>query len=242
MKIKIFTSVVIFVFTAISYPALADIDPTEIITALMKIYGVEQDNLPNLQEIERHTLDSLKEQKKQNDFLEKNLKGNYGYGKLNNDEASTRKRTWSQDNWNDVLQNTSTGNTQKFQAAQDAYAKLYPIVTKEELGKNLPANGVVRNYYDQASRISRSALAASQVSYDDINKHIRIIHDILAKLEEEKSEKAAIDLNTRLVAELSFIQLEQLKIQNMQTQLAATHMQDQVNGMSEAAKFNRIKE
>lgn len=123
MKLKSFVIILNISLVFLSNTAFADIDPTEIITALMKIYGIEQENLPNLQEIEKHTLDSLKEQKKQNDFSEKNFQGNYGYGQLHNDETTTRQRTWSQDSWNDVLQNTGGADTQKFRAAQDAYSE-----------------------------------------------------------------------------------------------------------------------
>ena len=55
---------------------------------------------------------------------------------------------------------------------------------------------------------------------------------------EDSSEKASVDINTRLVAELGFIQIEILRQQNIQNQLSKQPMtQGHVNDMSDQSQF-----
>jgi type IV secretion system protein VirB5 len=172
----------------------------------------------------------------QNDFLKANLQGNYGYGSLFNDATHLQHRQWSNDNWTDVL-NASTGRNSAFMQAQEKYNQMYPVRKASEILPTRSQNNITRTHYEQSRQISRSALATSSYSYDQINDHIKNLHDMLEKLDSQTSEKAAIDLNARLVAELGFIQLELLRQQNIQTQLIATQTQGEVNGTSEEAQF-----
>lgn len=174
---------------------------------------------------------------KQFGFLQKNLQGNYGYGGLLNDNNALNQRQWSNDSWVDVLNESNNGHVSAFTAAQKKYDQLYPVVNPDKIVSTRSQNNLARTYYQQSSEISRAALAASSYSYDKLNEHIKNLHDMLAKLDSQTSEKAAIDINARLVAELGFIQLELLRQQTMQNQLIATQTQGEVNGMSDQAKF-----
>lgn len=174
---------------------------------------------------------------KQYDFLQRNLNGNYGYGKLLNDNNDLHRRQWSNDSWVDVLRASNTGHTSAFAKAQKNYENLYPIVSPSRIASTRHKRNLTRTYYEQSSQISRAALAASSYSYDQINQHIKNVHDILALLENQPTEKAAIDINTRLVAELGFIQIEMLRQQTIQNQLMATKSQGEVNGLSDQAQF-----
>lgn len=214
--------------------ANAGIDTAAIIAALMKIFNVDikqLDELNSLKDVSNRTLDELRH----------DLSGNFGYGNLLNTPYDLNKKLWSNDSWFDVLNRVSTDKTSAFAKAQDEYAKLYPVVNADQIGTTQKNGGLTRIFYEQNSNISRAALAASSYTFNQINQHIQNIHDILLKLESQPSAKAAIDLNTRLVAELSFIQLETLKQQTMQTQISATQTQNQVNGMSNESKFLQMK-
>ena len=171
------------------------------------------------------------------DFLQKNLNGNFNYGRLFNEVEDLNRRQWSNDSWMDALNRVSNGRTSAFGQAQRMYEKIYPVTSADKIATTRRDGGLTRTYYQQSSNISRTALAASSYSYDHLNDHIKQLHDILSKLDEQSTEKAAIDLNARLVAELGFIELEVLRQSTINNQLAATQTQGEVNSMSYQAQF-----
>lgn len=205
------------------------IDPAEILKTIELIKEAQKQF--------RQLQDLSKQNKQQYNFLEKNLSGNYGYGKYLNGSNDLKRRQWSNGSWVDVLSASNSGSTSAFSDAQRKYKKLYPVTSAEHISTTRRHDNLTRTHYQQSSEISRAALAASSYSYDQINEHIKNLHDMLAMLENETSEKAAIDVNTRLVAELGFIQIEMLRQQNIQNQLLATQTQGEVNGMSDQSQF-----
>lgn len=208
----------------LAFTAKAD-DLSDILSLLNNINQVQNQYMPAIPAI--------------NNTLTSNIQGNFGYGNLLNTQSDLNQMQWSNNTWQDVLNNIGGGNAQQFSMAQQAYANLYPILTSNQIGQTLTNNDLTRIQYGQQSSISRAALAASSYSYNDLNQHIQNIHNILAMLENQPSEKSAIDLNTRLVAEISFIQLEELKEQDIQTQILATQSQGAVNSLSDGSKFNQ---
>jgi type IV secretion system protein VirB5 len=241
-------ALIFILLSAVSLQAKADWDPSGIISALEAIFHLQDKQLPNLSDINsntkntaKNTEDTFNKLKEQKEFLEKNLNGNHGFGNLHND---LDQRLWSADNWDEALKGGGGQSAQKFKDAQDNYNRIYPVKKASDIAGSLPPNNLTQAHYEQSSQISRAALAASKVSYDNINTHIRTVNDILKKLESDdaKTEKGAIDLNTRLVAELSFIQLDMLKIQSIQAQLTATQLQGDVNGLSDQTTFLNTKE
>ena len=215
------------------YAVIPVIDPTEILKTV-DLINKTTEQVKEIKKISDINKDQL-------DFLKTNINGNYGYGKLFNGTDDLNSRQWSNNSWVDVLNEVSDHKTSAFADAQKKYEQLYPVSNPEEIGKYRKDGGLVRAYYKQSSQISRAALASSSYSYDQINKHIENLHAILAKLDDQTTEKAAIDLNARLVAELGFIQLEMLRQQSIQNQLTATNTQGEVNGLSDQARFMQWK-
>lgn len=200
---------------------------------MMLIYQLENNQfLPLL-----NNLSQLTDIKSLNQQTLANLEGNFGYGNLYNTANDVVQRQWSNNNWIDVLNMVNSDQHSAFYQAQKNYAERYQIMNPTQFGSQQGITALNKQYYSDSSAVSRAALAASSYSYNQINQHMQTIHDILQKLENQPSEKAALDLNARLVAELSFIQLEQLRMQNIQTQLIANHSQGEVNGMSDQANF-----
>jgi type IV secretion system protein VirB5 len=163
--------------------------------------------------------------------LKGDLTGKFGYGNLSDSEL--KQYTYSNDDWEDVL-SMSNANAD-FKAAQQRYAELYSTPEKVQ-----GVTSLVQTQYQQGRSISRAALAASSESYNLVAEHMQSVKDILSKLEATDhtvTEKEALDLNARLIAELCFIQLEVLKQQNIQNQITATNSQAGINGQSEQGDF-----
>lgn len=233
MKLRI-----IFIFCLLfqfSLPAHAIFGIKDVYKELKKIYELEGQYLPqltNLGALQSAIINSTNIMQ----TLQRSLYGNYGYGNLLNNQTDLDNRLWSNDKWIDVLAKTNANNS-AFMQAQEMYERLYPSREPSQVRTTLQEADLNRTYYQQTRNLNRAALATSSYSYDNINQHIRNLHDMIKKLEDHPEEKAAIDLNTRIAAELGFIQLEILKQQTIQTQLIATQSQQHVNGMSDESKF-----
>lgn len=227
---------VITLCTSSAYATMPVIDYTEIYKTVQLIKDVES-QLDQLQK-QYNELQNIKNfNSQQLDFFNKNLMGNFGYGDLFNGASDLSNRQWANDRWIDALSESSTGHGGAFSDAQKRYEDMYPVRNADSIG----ATDLGRTYYQQSSQISRTALAASSYSYDQINDHIKTLHDMTEQLEKEKSEKAAIDLNARLVAEIGFIELEILRQQTIQNQLVANKQQGEVNGISDQTTFMQIR-
>lgn len=138
-------------------------------------------------------------------------------------------RLWSADDWNQVLSQASNGNNARFQELMNSYSSMYPNVNSSQ---NINAKNLESTSYAQAGQTTNAALATSNYTYDEINDHIKSLENILHEVDDankNQNEKAAIDLNSRLVAELGFIQLEILKLQSVHTQMMATKNQSELN-------------
>jgi type IV secretion system protein VirB5 len=178
--------------------------------------------------------------RQQYNFIQQNAHGNYGYGRLGNSETDLYKRQWSHNSWLDALNGANNGHTSAFVKAENHYRTLYPVVDASHIAPSRSRNNLSRTYYDQSTKINRAALAASSQSYEQINDHIKNLHQMLLKLEDSPNEKAALDLNARLIAEIGFIQLEMLRQQILQNQLSATASQATTNGMSDESQFKHF--
>lgn len=166
------------------------------------------------------------------------LTGDTGIENYLNGSSDMNARLWSNDKWSDVLKASGGGNTQGFTQMQQHYSDMYPVVDKNKIGgDDIKDTDLIRAQYEQQKDISRAALADSAYSYNTINQHIQNIKSILSQISNKSTEKASMDTNARLLAEVSYIQLEMLKNQDMQTQLMATESQGQVNGVSDESKF-----
>jgi type IV secretion system protein VirB5 len=198
---------------------------SDILDILKNMYGVQDSQLTELQKITG---------------VEKNihtdLSGNFGYGNLSDKDMS--QYNWSNSSWESVM--NMSGGSDAFKAAQKKYDSLYKSKEPKDLGKVVTER--TKALYKQSKEINRAALAASSYSFTEITEHMQTVKDILAQLEQHPEEKAAVDLNARLTAELCFIQLEMLKQQNMQTQILATTSQASVNGLSDQAEFLKVDE
>lgn len=221
--------------------------PDPIADALLtQMEALQSTNLSNLAELPKQ-LDQLQKSFSQLKLQNQNLKtiqgymtGDSGFEDILNGNSDMNARLWSNDKWSDVLQSTNGANTQGFTSMQKQYSGMYPVVDKDQIGgDDIKDTDLIRAQYEQQKNISRAALAASAYSYNTINQHMQNIKTILANIKNTQTEKASMDMNARLLAEVSYIQLEMLKNQDMQTQLMATESQGQVNGMSDESKFSQ---
>ena len=64
------------------------------------------------------------------------------------------------------------------------------------------------------------------------------IHKLSQQIEKTVNTKGAIDLNSRLITELAFIQLMSLRLQTLMSQQVAQDSLSELQDRAEMAKFN----
>lgn len=212
----------------------------EIIEAplLEKMLALQAAQLPNLAKLPDQ-LHELERENTQLSILKTYFSGNTGIENLFNGKAEMDQRLWANPQWESLLKAEGGGSYQSLSNLQRQYAKRYPVINENNIGQTLTDDDLIRAYYAQSKAINQAALASSAYSYNQLQGHTQSIHGLLSHLKDTPTEKASMDMNARLLAEVSFIQIEMLRQQTIQNQLLATQAQASVNGLSDQAKFNQ---
>lgn len=222
-------------FLSITSSGYADIF-SDIFNILDRIENINQEIDSNTNNVSQNTLDQLTELKSE----WKKLSQAYG---MSDTKADQQARLWSANDWNDVLKQASGGNAQRFQELMRSYKTLYPTLEKGA-AKPLDSSALTATSYTQSASTYHAALAASAYSYDDINTRIGKLENLLSSVDNERknqNEKSAIDLNSRLTAEVGFIQLELLKLQSIKLQMDATKNQSEFNNITIDRQFTHYQ-
>jgi len=150
------------------------------------------------------------------------------FGMADSDEEK-EARLWSADDWQSVLKQASGGNNDRFQTIMKSYSDKYPTV---KTGQTINTAKLADTTYQEQSQTTNAALSSANYTFDDLNNRIKKTEELLAQVDDpskNQNQKASTDLNSRLVAEQNFTQLESLKLQSIHLQLDATKNQSEVN-------------
>jgi len=227
------------IFLLIFSPVMhADIFGVE--DAQLIILAVKQ--LKELQDQYRVLKDSFDTAKNQLDSIN-NLKamnsGSYGFGDLDNGLDTLQSWQSPVSTWKDALNNLSGGNPQRYQALVEAYEKNHPSLNEAEYAKHATPAQIARFKEDHA--VNRAVHVQTTEGYNEINKHMASLHKLSKQIEKTPNTKSAIDLNSRLVTELAFIQLMSARLQALQNQQIAQEQMNELQDRAEMARFNHIK-
>ncbi|MBN5930422.1 type IV secretion system protein, partial [Legionella pneumophila] len=179
----------------------------------------------------KNQLDNLNQLKSMNS-------GHYGFGDFNNSLDSLQSWQSPVSTWQDALQNLSGGNQQRYQALMDAYEKNHPALDENSYARfTTPANAA---RFKEDKAVNRAVMVQTTESYNEINKHMEALHKLSQQIEKTPNTKGAIDLNSRLITEIGFIQLMSLRLQALISQQAAQENLSALQDRAEMAKFNRL--
>jgi type IV secretion system protein VirB5 len=171
----------------------------------------------------------LVEMKKQYDKMQEQLNsankltqlnsGHYRYGTLLNDASSFQKRRTPDANWRATLSGVSGGNPQRYKDLVSAYEKQHPQLRAATLNNRMPQ--ARRTQFEEEKAITETASVESEAALNEINDALDRIHKLSLEIENADSTKAAIDLNTRMLAEMAYLQVESVKAQAIMNQQLA---------------------
>lgn len=154
--------------------------------------------------------------------LEKFTSLNSGPGEYgdfhNSDEEVEERKTIG--NWHETLKEIAGGNNERYQELVKSYEEQNKSLNEVDLtGRVSPEQ---EKLFHQQVDVNRAAYVESEDAYNSVNTHIKSIKALTEKIKEAKTTKLALDLNTRLLAEIAYLQADNLKAQAIvNKQLAA---------------------
>ena len=216
----------------------ANADMTGITDIQMLATALEQ--LSQLREQYRLLTDTYQTAQNQLDSvnrLKEMNSGHYGFGELSNglDELQSWRSPTS--TWDDALKNLSGGNPERYQSLVNAYEKNHPSLQDDTATKNMTASDAARFKEDKA--VNRAVHVQTTDAYNEINKHMESLHKLSKQIEKTPNTKGAIDLNSRLLTEIGFIQLMSLRLQTLVGQQLSQDSLSELEERAEMAKFNK---
>lgn len=220
---KNYRCVLVVLFSLLSLSAHAKEKNLNLWERLKEIAAAQHQIASHTQAVAQTAKSQLRQLKKQWSDLTRT------YG-MSDSVVEQQARLWSANDWQSLLRQVAGGNAVRFQQLLSAYQKQYPTI---HAGKaTISGRALSDATYTQQGQTYRTALAASEYTFDSINPRIQRLEALLHSVDnphKNKNEKAAIDLNSRISAELGFIQLEALKLHSIQTHVEATHDQGGLN-------------
>lgn len=160
--------------------------------------------------------------------------GHSGYGRLHNSMSDVRKRQ-SADTWRESLKGVSGGNSERYKELVTAYEKQHAGLNRTQFSKGASSRRSER--FEQEQQVTKAASVESEAAFNDINDSLKRIHDLSDQIEKAENTKAAIDLNSRLVAEVAYLQAQNLKAQAILNQQLAMKGASQLEDDAELSKY-----
>jgi regulator of replication initiation timing len=165
------------------------------------------------------------------------LTGATGKARLLNGVAEQAERRWLPASWQDVVAMQKAGLNpgryfDRLKWYEERLKSIDPkIIVPGVLGHR--ANWS----YQLSSEHTRVAFAAAEALFDQLDKRVRNIEALTGEIERAASLKQAIDLNSRMLAEQSFISIELARLQSMQLMLFASAQNGSNSGVATRAEF-----
>lgn len=231
MRLKPIFASVLMLWVTLAHASLPVIDWVSI-QNLLKNYRVLKQQLSALQQ--QYQIDV-----KQAGLLsgiQQAMVGHFGYGALLDDQSHFQERLWSPSDWQAALKGLAGGNPQRYQQLFQLYQQQHPQLTAQQrkLGSNAFDSDV--QLRDQAS--NRAAVVNASYAYDTLRQHMSHIHSLAAQIDQTVNAKAALDLNSRLVAEVAYLHTEELKMQVFLNQQLAQRQSDQLDYRRQQVIYN----
>lgn len=228
------------VLTSNALATIPVIDYTALMNAIKeyKQLKTQYDLLHNTYTNAKEQLDEAKDLNGKAKSLVSDAEGHYNFGSLLNGNDDLKSREWSPDKWQDALKGVAGGNPARYQELLTQYKNAHPTLSADEYAKGASKDSA-KTYQDDV-KVNQAASVNASYAFNDIKKHLDNIHNLSEQIEKAPNTKAAIDLNSRLVAETAYIQTQELKMQSLQNEQLAQQTSSKIDSESASAKFNKL--
>lgn len=180
--------------------------------------------------------DMLKKQYDQAVAIKSNLQGNYGMGLLENGLKAAEGRRPLPKTWQEVVEMQKSGQLPGvFAGKKDYYKELLPSIDSKIMAQDPKDRASVA--YQLSTDNTRAAFAAVETVYNNIENRMKNVEALVTQIDKTSNQKAATDLNSRIVAETNFINLEMMRLNSMQMALQASMQNNQNQATATHAEF-----
>ena len=204
------------------------------ITNLIKNFN----QLKNQYDLLNDTYKNAKKELEQVKRLARNAEGHYGFGNFFNTVQDLQKHQWSPDTWESTLKGLSGGNSARYQELLKVYPAAHPFLSQSEYTKG--ASPEQAKHYLQDVQVNRAAMVSSTYAFDNLKNYLNTIYTLSKKIDQAQNTKAAIDLNSRLLTEMTYMQLQSLKMQILLNQQLAQAQGDIIAEKTASSNFSAL--
>lgn len=197
----------------------------------------ELNQLKKQYDLLNQTYRNAQQQLDQSKQLLKDGEGHYGFGSLDNSAADLKNREWSPDTWENALKGLSGGNPERYQELLNSYKQTHPTLSQAAFSKG--SNAEQATLYQQQVDSNQAAAVNTNYAFNDINQHLEAVHQLSSQIESAQNDKAAMDLNSRLLTEIAYIQIQELKMQAIMNEQLSQQNTNDINAQTQAAKLNQ---
>lgn len=224
--------ILIFIFLFVASNAWAT-PGVDVLTALKQYYVL----LKQLKELKRQVTQA-DQMLNQGRRAVRDVEGHYGFGQLLDNDSNFQQRNWGFDSWNESLSALAGGNSARYRELLKEYQEEHPTLSERQFSKGASPS-LTRSYKNLVNN-NRAATVYSNYESEQIKSHLAYVHQLTQKIESAPNTKAAMDLNSRLIAELSYISVEELRMQTLMNHQLAAQVSDVIDGKSREARFNKL--
>ncbi|KTD49604.1 vir protein B5 [Legionella rubrilucens] len=220
-----------------SLPVHADI--LSVADAAMLTKAIEQlEQLRSQYQLLSQTYSTAQSQLENMQQLKNFNSGHYGFGGLANSHADLNARQWSPNTWDDALHNIAGGNPARYQELVKAYQRNHVILDDATYRKGASLTRLKE--YKNNVAVNQAVSVQATYAFNEVNRHLKAIHDLSNHIDKAANTKAAIDLNSRLLAEIAYIQTENLKLQTLMSQQVAQESSTTLATENDNVRFNAL--
>lgn len=165
--------------------------------------------------------------------------GSYGFGALENGLDSLQSWQNPADNWREALEHISGGKNERYAELVRNYEASHPMLSEAEFAKGATASRTTQ--YQYSKKINKTISVETTKMFDEINTRLKNINTLSRKIDETPNTKSAVDLNSRLTAELTYISVMHLKLQALMNQQITQNTANELAEEGEIARFNTLR-
>jgi type IV secretion system protein VirB5 len=139
--------------------------------------------------------------------------------------------------WLEVVANQKSG---KYGALQEKYEQVVRTVDADLLSDTVDG-GRTKRAYQMTQREVKSAFSMAEVIFESLDKRTRNLMALQAQIDTTPNIKAAMDLNSRIQVENSYILADIARMSGMQNRLQGNLVNYNTQGTARHAEFFREK-
>jgi type IV secretion system protein VirB5 len=213
---------------------------SSIISLLEKTYGIDVDQLSDLDDMSKIESELKKLDKDQLTQLEGLLSattGNFQYGSWQNDQKALNDKQWSPNTWQSALFNDGVNNG-RYDGYVNDYQRDHPSLDDKTLDGGM-SEDYAKNYHDIVNN-NQAVFVQTNYEFEDLNTHLETIQELSQQIEDADTQKAIADLNARINTEIAYLTVEEIKMLTMVNEQLAQQQASEILNQNVVAKFNQI--